>query len=52
MRLSTKGRYGMRAMLDLAMHSGQRPVSVKSIAERQDISIHYLEQLLNGSIGK
>ena len=47
MRLSTKGRYGMRAMLDLAMHPDQEPISVKSIAERQNISIHYLEQMFH-----
>lgn len=45
MRLSTKGRYGLRAMLDLAQHVGEGPISLKSIAERQDISEHYLEQL-------
>lgn len=46
MRLSTKGRYGIRAMLDLALHSSEGYVALKSIAERQDISEHYLEQLI------
>lgn len=46
MKLSTKGRYGVAAMYDLAMHYGQGPISLKSVAERQDISEHYLEQLM------
>jgi len=45
LRLSTKGRYGVRGMLDLALHYGQGPISIKSIAERQEISLHYIEQL-------
>ncbi|NLD50098.1 MAG: Rrf2 family transcriptional regulator [Clostridiaceae bacterium] len=45
MKLSTKGRYGIKAMLDLALHSEEGPVALKSIAERQDISDNYLEQL-------
>lgn len=45
MRLSTKGRYGVKAMLDLALHSSEGLISLKSIAERQDISENYLEQL-------
>jgi Rrf2 family protein len=45
MKLSTKGRYGIKAMLDLAMHSSEGQVSLKSIAERQEISENYLEQL-------
>ena len=47
MRISTRGRYGMRAMLDLAEHFDEGPIPVKSIAERQGISVHYLEQILN-----
>ncbi|MDY7018853.1 MAG: Rrf2 family transcriptional regulator [Chloroflexota bacterium] len=45
MKLSTKGRYAIRAMLDLALRSGDSPTLVKDIAERQGISILYLEQL-------
>ncbi len=45
MKLSTKGRYGVKAMLDLALHSTEGQISLKSIAERQDISENYLEQL-------
>ena len=46
MRFSTKGRYGARAMIDLALHYGQGPVMIKDIAQRQGISEKYLEQLL------
>jgi Rrf2 family cysteine metabolism transcriptional repressor len=45
-KLSTKGRYGVAAMYDLALHYGQGPISLKSVAERQKISEHYLEQLM------
>src|SRR5437868_1050471 len=45
MRLSTKGRYAVMAMVDLAQHSGGDPVSLAEIAERQEISLSYLEQL-------
>lgn len=45
MKLSTKGRYGVKAMVDLAIHYGGEPVSIKSISERQNISEYYLEQL-------
>lgn len=48
MKLSTRGRYGVKAMFDLALHVGEGPVSLKHIAERQDISEHYLEQLISG----
>lgn len=47
MKLSTKGRYGVKAMVDLAMHYGESPVSVKTISKRQGISEYYLEQLLS-----
>ncbi|WP_035290828.1 Rrf2 family transcriptional regulator [Clostridium sp. KNHs214] len=47
MKLSTKGRYGVKAMVDLAIHYGKNPVSIKSISERQDISEYYLEQLFS-----
>ena len=45
-KLSTKGRYGLRAMIDLARYSEEEPVSISSIAARQDISERYLEQLM------
>lgn len=47
MKISTKGRYGLRAMLDLAANYSGEQVSVKSIAERQDISENYLEQVFS-----
>lgn len=46
MKLSTKGRYGLRAMVDLVVHSEEEPVSIACIAARQHISESYLEQLL------
>ena len=46
MKLSTKGRYGTRAMLDLAMHQDGGPVNLKEVAERQGISRRYLEHLM------
>ncbi len=45
MRLSTKGRYAVMAMADLAKRGGQRAVTLGEIAARQDISLPYLEQL-------
>lgn len=45
MRLSTKGKYGVQAMFELAMHGSNSPLSLKAIAERQGLSEHYLEQL-------
>ena len=45
MKLSTKGRYAMIALTDLASQGGDRMVSLAEIAERQDISLAYLEQL-------
>lgn len=45
MRLSTKGRYAVMAMVDLASFGGQKPVSLADIADRQEISLSYLEQL-------
>ena len=46
MKLSTKGRYGLRAIIDLARYSETEPVSISSIAARQEISERYLEQLV------
>lgn len=45
MRLTTKGRYAVTAMLDLAFHSQTKPVTLTDIATRQTISLSYLEQL-------
>lgn len=47
MKLSTKGRYGLRALIDLAEYSEIEPVSISSIAARQNISERYLEQLMS-----
>lgn len=47
MRLSTKGRYGLKAMFDLAMNYGENPVSLTTIAARQGVSVNYLEQLIS-----
>jgi Rrf2 family protein len=46
MKLSTKGRYGTRLMLDLAINGGSKPVLLKDIAKRQDISEKYLWHLI------
>lgn len=45
MKLSTKGRYAVMALVDLARHGETKPVSLADIAERQEISLSYLEQL-------
>ncbi|MBK1719898.1 Fe-S cluster assembly transcriptional regulator IscR [Thiocystis violacea] len=45
MRLTTKGRYAVTAMLDLAIHQGHGPIALADIAQRQGISLSYLEQL-------
>ena len=45
MRLTTKGRYAVTAMLDLALHEGRGPISLADISTRQKISLSYLEQL-------
>lgn len=46
MKLSTKGRYGLQAMVDLGVHATEKQVSLKSIAERLNLSENYLEQLI------
>jgi Rrf2 family transcriptional regulator, cysteine metabolism repressor len=47
MKLSTKGKYGVRAVFEIARHEGKGPISIKEIAERQGISFSYLEQILH-----
>ena len=47
MRLTTKGRYAVTAMLDLAIHHGKGPIALADIAQRQGISLSYLEQLFS-----
>ena len=47
MKLTTKGRYAVTAMLDLALHAGDRPISLAEISARQEISLSYLEQLFS-----
>ena len=46
MKLSTRGRYGVRLMLDLALHEGDGPITLKDIAARQEISEKYLSNLI------
>lgn len=46
MKLSTRARYGLKALIDLGLHSASEAISLQSIAERQDISTSYLEQLM------
>ena len=47
MRVSTKGRYALRLMLDLALNNTGEPVSIKDISKRQDVSDKYLEQIIS-----
>jgi Rrf2 family cysteine metabolism transcriptional repressor len=47
MKISTKGRYGLRALLDLAVHAGSDATTLAVIAERQQISVGYLEQIIS-----
>ena len=51
MKLSTKGRYGTRALLEMARHYGEGPLLLKDIAERQQISLRYLEHLIGPLVG-
>ena len=46
MQFSTKGRYALRLMIDLAMHSGGAAIPLKDVAARQNISVKYLEQII------
>jgi Rrf2 family cysteine metabolism transcriptional repressor len=47
MKLTTKGRYGTRALLDIALNSQDGPVTLKEVARRQQISLSYLEHLIS-----
>lgn len=47
MKISTKGRYALRMMLDLALNDAEKPIRIKEIAERQKISDKYLEQIIS-----
>jgi Rrf2 family cysteine metabolism transcriptional repressor len=51
MKLSTKGKYGVRAVFEIARHFGKGPITIKEISERQGISFSYLEQILH-KLGK
>lgn len=46
MKISTKGRYALRLMLDLALHQADGPVSLKTISARQGVTVKYLEQIV------
>jgi Rrf2 family transcriptional regulator, cysteine metabolism repressor len=46
MKLSTRGRYGTRALLDIALNQSEGPVPLKDIAHRQDVSLSYLEHIM------
>ena len=47
MKISTKGRYALRLMLDIALHPDEAPVSLGDVSQRQEISVKYLEQLVS-----
>ncbi len=47
MNISTRGRYGLRALLEIAVHSQKKPVTIKDISEKQQMSVTYLEQILH-----
>jgi Rrf2 family cysteine metabolism transcriptional repressor len=47
MKISTKGRYGLTIMIELARKTGEGPISLKTIAHAHDLSEHYLEQLIS-----
>jgi len=50
-KLSTRARYGTKALLDLARHQGNKPVQLKDIANRQNIPLHYLEHIIAPLVG-
>lgn len=47
MKISTKGRYAIRVMLDIAMHDNGKYIPLKDIAKRQDLTVKYLEQIIS-----
>ena len=47
MKISTKGRYGLRALVDLAVHDNGEPIALASIAQRHKLSLNYLEQVFS-----
>ncbi len=47
MNISTRGRYGLRALLEIAVQSQKKPVTIKDISEKQQMSVTYLEQILH-----
>lgn len=51
MKLSTRARYGTRALLDIALNEDEKPVQLKDIAGRQNISLHYLEHIIAPLVG-
>ena len=51
MKLSTRTRYGTRALLDLALHTDDNPIQLKDIASRQNISLNYLEHIIGPLVG-
>lgn len=50
MKISTKGRYALRLMLDIALFGEETPVRIKDVAARQDISAKYLEQIVSALV--
>ncbi len=50
MKLSTKGRYGTRALLEMARHYGEGPLLLKDISKRQQVSLQYLEHIVNSLV--
>ncbi|HJX12446.1 MAG TPA: Rrf2 family transcriptional regulator [Dehalococcoidales bacterium] len=51
MKLSSRGRYGTRVLLDIAMHNGEGPVPLRDIARRQQIPLAYLKRLITTLVG-